>query len=182
MLFIKILLTETLYQIKSHAHVNRNSSNHAQDYKTFVMLSSAEHKVSTTHRNNNVEKWSFFLAFNTSGVVFIMLINVKMPTGVGIFTLMSRINFVGIFTFMSRINHMLSWVEHEKSVTTSKSYIHSTSYGYLTKRTIKHSHKSNAFWTLRGILSPIMIFSSCTTSLSSVSPSFLTLFLFRLCL
>ena len=42
-----------------------------------------------------------------SDVVFIMLINVKMPTVVGILTLMSRINF------------LLSWVEHEKSFITS---------------------------------------------------------------
>ena len=35
-----------------------------------------------------------------------MLINVKMPT------------IVGILTFMSRINFVLSWVEHEKSFIT----------------------------------------------------------------
>ena len=34
------------------------------------------------------------LALSLSDVVFIMLINVKMPTIVGILTLMSRINFV----------------------------------------------------------------------------------------
>ena len=38
--------------------------------------------------------------------VFIMLINVKMPT------------IVGILTFMSRINFVLSRVEHEKSFIT----------------------------------------------------------------
>ena len=37
-----------------------------------------------------------------------MLINVKMPT------------IVGILTFMSRINFMLSWNEHEKSFITSE--------------------------------------------------------------
>ena len=36
-----------------------------------------------------------------------MLINVKMPT------------IVGILTFMSRINFVLSWLEHEKSFITS---------------------------------------------------------------
>ena len=35
-----------------------------------------------------------FLASNLLDVVFIMLINVKMPTIVGILTFMSRINFV----------------------------------------------------------------------------------------
>ena len=35
-----------------------------------------------------------FLVLSLSGVVFILLINVKMPTIVGILTFMSRINFV----------------------------------------------------------------------------------------
>ena len=39
-----------------------------------------------------------------SDVVFIMLINVKMPT------------IVGILTFMSRINCTLNWVEYEKFI------------------------------------------------------------------
>ena len=42
------------------------------------------------------------LAFKLSDVVFILLINVQMPT------------LVGILTFMSRINVMLNRVEHEK--------------------------------------------------------------------
>ena len=42
-----------------------------------------------------------FLALNFLDVVFIMLINVKVPT------------IVCIFTFMSRINFVLSRVEHE---------------------------------------------------------------------
>ena len=48
-----------------------------------------------------------FLALSLSDVVFIMLINVKMPT---IFC---------ILTFMSRMNFVLSWVEYEKSFITS---------------------------------------------------------------
>ena len=48
-----------------------------------------------------------FLALSLSYVVFIMLINVKMPT------------IVGILTFMSRINFVLNWVEHEKCFVTS---------------------------------------------------------------
>ena len=46
------------------------------------------------------------LAFSHSDVVFILLINVKMPT------------IVGILTFMSMINFVLSQVEHEKSFIT----------------------------------------------------------------
>ena len=48
-----------------------------------------------------------FLALSLSDVVFIMLINVKMPT------------IVGILTFMSRINFVLSCVEYEKCFITS---------------------------------------------------------------
>ena len=39
-------------------------------------------------------KTLIFLAFKLSNVVFILLINVKMLTIVGILTFMSRINFV----------------------------------------------------------------------------------------
>ena len=48
-----------------------------------------------------------FIALSLSDVVFIMLINVKMPTT------------VGILTFMSRINFALRCVEHGKSLKTS---------------------------------------------------------------
>ena len=47
-----------------------------------------------------------FLALSLSDGVIIMLINVKMPT------------IVGILTFMSRINFVLSKVEHRKSFIT----------------------------------------------------------------
>ena len=47
-----------------------------------------------------------FLALSLSDVVFIMLINVKMPT------------VVGILMFMSRINLVLSLVEDGKSFIT----------------------------------------------------------------
>ena len=49
-----------------------------------------------------------FLALSLSNVVFIMLINVKMPT------------IIGILTFMRRKNFLLSRVEHEKSFKTSR--------------------------------------------------------------
>ena len=57
-----------------------------------------------------------------------MLINVKMPTIVGILTFMSRINvkmptIVGILTFMSRIHLCLSRVEHEKYYITLGPYL-----------------------------------------------------------
>ena len=58
----------------------------------FFILNSAEHKISTAHKKLKCSKTLFFLGFKLSDVVFILLINVEMPTIVGILTLMSRIN------------------------------------------------------------------------------------------
>ena len=58
------------------------------------MLNSTDlYEISTAYKNLNAEKITTFLALKLSGVVFILLINVKVPTIVGILTFMSRINF-----------------------------------------------------------------------------------------
>ena len=44
-----------------------------------------------------------FLAFRCSDVVFFMLINVKMPTIVGILTFMSRINLCSVELSMKKV-------------------------------------------------------------------------------
>ena len=49
-----------------------------------------------------------FFAFSLSDIVFIMLINVNMPTIVGILTFMSRMNFV-----LSRVKHKNSFITSE---------------------------------------------------------------------
>ena len=53
-----------------------------------------------------------FLAFKLSEVVFILLINARMPT------------IVGILIFISRINIMISYVEHEKIITSRPDVIY----------------------------------------------------------
>ena len=45
-------------------------------------------------KTKTVRQIEKFLALSLSDIVFIMLINVKMPTNVGILTFMSRIKFV----------------------------------------------------------------------------------------
>ena len=55
------------------------------------MLNSTEHESSTAHKIKMLKKT--FLAFKLSDIVFIMLINVKMPPIVVILTFMSMINF-----------------------------------------------------------------------------------------
>ena len=70
------------------------------------MLNSAEHRISAAPKTETLNKKTV-LAFKLSDVVFIMLINVKMST------------FVGILTFMGMISFILSLVEHGKSYITS---------------------------------------------------------------
>ena len=45
-------------------------------------------------KTKKAERIKYFLAFKLSDVVFIMLINVKMPLIVGILTFMSVVNFM----------------------------------------------------------------------------------------
>ena len=44
------------------------------------MLDSSEHEISTVHKNQNAEKLRFLFATERQDAVFILLINVKMPT------------------------------------------------------------------------------------------------------
>ena len=71
------------------------------------MLISAEHEFCRANKSPNTYNCNFFL-LNRLSMKFSLLINMKMPTIVGIFILISRGNF------------MLSRVEHEKSFITSK--------------------------------------------------------------
>ena len=68
-----------------------NNSNGPEVIKLFS--SSTEHEISTAQKLK-YQKVKKFLALSLSDVVFIMLINVKMPTMVGILTFMSRVNLV----------------------------------------------------------------------------------------
>ena len=54
------------------------------------------------HINIKISRNLDFLSSDKPRMLFFPLINVKMPT------------IVGILTFMSRKNFILSWVEHEK--------------------------------------------------------------------
>ena len=74
--------------------------------KLFFNLNSAEHEILTAHEYWNSQNQWKLQVWITKSQSFILLINVKMPT------------IVGILTFMSRINFDLSWVEHDKSFIT----------------------------------------------------------------
>ena len=63
-------------------------------YKTFFILNSVEHEILNAHKYKNFKNFSFFSDLDKLRMPFFLLINVKMPTIVGILTLMSRRNFM----------------------------------------------------------------------------------------
>ena len=65
-----------------------------QGYEIFSMLNSAEHGILNAHKFKNIKKFSIFLGSDKPRIHFFLLINVKMPTIVGILTFMSRKNFM----------------------------------------------------------------------------------------
>ena len=58
------------------------------------MVNSIEHEILNAHKYKNIKKFRFFLGSDKPRMLFFPLINVKMPTIVGILTFMSRKNFV----------------------------------------------------------------------------------------
>ena len=64
------------------------------------MLISTEHEIQLLIKTK-ITTIKKFLALSLSDVVFIMLINGKMPTIAGIFTFMSKINFVSEKSFIT---------------------------------------------------------------------------------
>ena len=68
------------------------------------MLISVEHEILNAHKYKNIMKFGIFLGSDKPRMLFFQLINVKMPT------------IVGILTFMRRKDFILTRVEHEKSL------------------------------------------------------------------
>ena len=64
------------------------------------MINTAEYEISAAHKDYNAEKFRLKMLLKLSDFVFILLINVEMPS---------------ILTFMSRMIFMLIRVEHEKA-------------------------------------------------------------------
>ena len=66
----------------------------ARGYKTFFVLNSIEHEILIAHKYKNIKKFGFFLGSHKPRMLFFPLINVKMPTTVGILTFESGKNFM----------------------------------------------------------------------------------------
>ena len=69
-------------------------SNRPRGYKTFFILSSVEHEILNAHKYENIKKNQHFSGLDKLRMLFFLLINVKMPTNVGIGTFSSRKNFM----------------------------------------------------------------------------------------
>ena len=59
-------------------------------YKTFFVLNSVEHEILNAHKYKKYQEIRLFLGSAKHRMLFFPLINVKMPTIVGILTFMSR--------------------------------------------------------------------------------------------
>ena len=99
-------------------------------YKTFFMLNSTEHEISTAHKIKNKD-FSCFQTLRCCIYQIIMLINIKMPTIVGILILISWINFV------------LFWVEHGKSFRTSGLLDNIEKFQETFKLSFEYTQKNN---------------------------------------
>ena len=63
-------------------------------YKTIFVLNPIEHEILNAHKYKNIKKFGFFLGSAKLRMLFFPLINVKMPTILGILTFMSRKSFM----------------------------------------------------------------------------------------
>ena len=77
-----------------HKNTCKPETNLARGYKTFFMLNSAEHEILNTHKCKISRNSAFFSGLGKPRMLFSPLINVKMPTIVGILTFMSGKNFM----------------------------------------------------------------------------------------
>ena len=65
----------------------------SRGYTTSSMLNSAQHDILNAQKYKNIKKLEHFSGSDKPCMLFFSLINVKMPTIVGILTFMSRKNF-----------------------------------------------------------------------------------------
>ena len=72
-------------------------------YKTFFVLNSVEHEILNAHKYKNIKKFSSILGSDKPRILFFPLINVKMPTFVGILTFMSRKKLCSVEMSMKKV-------------------------------------------------------------------------------
>ena len=67
------------------------------------MLNSVEYEILNAHKYKNIKKFSSILGSDKPRILFFLLINVKMPTFVGILTFMSRENLCSVELSMKKV-------------------------------------------------------------------------------
>ena len=90
-----------------HQHALEISTLGPEVIKLFSCSTQLSMKFFNAHKYKKYQAIQLFSDSDKPRMLFSVLINVKMPT------------IVGILTFMGRKNFMLNWVEHEKSFITS---------------------------------------------------------------
>ena len=78
------------YNNVSYILITESQKTWPQGYKTFCMLNSVEHEILPAHRYKKYQEIRLFVGTSKPRMLFVPLINVKMPTTVGILTFMSR--------------------------------------------------------------------------------------------
>ena len=68
----------------------------SRGYKTFFMPNSTEHEILNAHKYKKYQEVQLLSGSDKPRLLFFLLIDVKMPTVVGILTFMSRKNFMFI--------------------------------------------------------------------------------------
>ena len=88
--FIWTLLVHHIYWVTTHC-VKFLLQKGSRGYETFLLLSLANHVILNAHKIK-MSTNAAFLGSDKPRILFFLLINVKMPTRVGILTFMSRKN------------------------------------------------------------------------------------------
>ena len=90
-----------MYALEAHLHINNWHCNtisilhtRPRGYKTFFMLNSFQHEILNAHKYEKYQEIRHFVGSDKPRMLFFPLINVKMPTNVGILIFMSRKKFI----------------------------------------------------------------------------------------
>ena len=78
-----------MWQCAFFVKLHGMSDTKARGYKTFFMLNSVEHEILNAHKYKKYQEIQLFSDSDKPRMLFFLLINVKMPTIVGILTFMT---------------------------------------------------------------------------------------------
>ena len=77
-----------------NGYENSTDQTRPRGYKKIFLLNAAKQGILNAHKNKNIKKFNFLSDSDKARMLFFLLINVTMPTVVGIFTCISRKNLL----------------------------------------------------------------------------------------